>query len=269
MNDSNYMASTMLLGMARIIPIVLFAAAGWFVFIKLPFFVFLKVLKNSRGQNLQPVIPEYKVEPDSHEFKPGYNVANYEAFLRRSRRGKDEDDRVKKEIEEYMQYREAQKNETPEQKKERQESNERRKKYAEELKARAEEQMRAKQEQKIRQKEAEKVEKERAARVERERVAREEKERKDREEKQYQEYFNRKSRKENTSSFKQDSPEALFNIKPGENFTQEELKKKYRELLKQHHPDKVASEGTQVRKLADKKTQDINSAYEKLKSKAA
>jgi hypothetical protein len=124
MNNSDYMATTMLLGMAKIIPVVLFAAAGWFVFIKLPFFVFLKVLKNSRGQNFQPVVPEYKVEHDSNEYKPGYNVANYQAFLRRSRRGQDEDDRIKKEIEEYMQYQEAQKNETPEQNNERLELNE-------------------------------------------------------------------------------------------------------------------------------------------------
>jgi DnaJ like chaperone protein len=65
------------------------------------------------------------------------------------------------------------------------------------------------------------------------------------------------------------SPEAVFNLKPGETFTKGELKKRYHELLKGCHPDKVAALDPEFKKLADKRTKDINMAYEKLKSRAA
>lgn len=62
--------------------------------------------------------------------------------------------------------------------------------------------------------------------------------------------------------------EEIFGLRPGEKFTQDELKKRYRELLKGTHPDKVAALDPDFKKLADKKTKEINTAYEKLKSKA-
>lgn len=62
--------------------------------------------------------------------------------------------------------------------------------------------------------------------------------------------------------------EEIFGYKPGDKFTQDDLKKRYRELLKGTHPDKVAALDPDFKKLADKKTKDINTAYEKLKSKA-
>lgn len=65
------------------------------------------------------------------------------------------------------------------------------------------------------------------------------------------------------------SAEEIFELKPGQSFTQSELKKKYLELLKQNHPDKVAQMGPDFKKLAEKKTKDINQAYAKLKAKAA
>lgn len=65
------------------------------------------------------------------------------------------------------------------------------------------------------------------------------------------------------------SPEAVFNLRPGETFTKGELKKRYHELLKGCHPDKVAALDPEFKKLADKRTKDINMAYEKLKSRAA
>lgn len=64
------------------------------------------------------------------------------------------------------------------------------------------------------------------------------------------------------------APEALFDIKTGQKITKEELKKKYHELLKQNHPDKVAALSPEFRKLADKKTKQINEAYEKLLKRA-
>lgn len=65
-----------------------------------------------------------------------------------------------------------------------------------------------------------------------------------------------------------ESPETLFDIKTGQKISKEELKKKYHELLKQNHPDKVASLSAEFRKLADKKTKQINEAYEKLLKRA-
>jgi len=65
------------------------------------------------------------------------------------------------------------------------------------------------------------------------------------------------------------SAENLFNFKSGEKFTKEELKKRYHELLRQNHPDRVASMGADFKKLAEQNTKDINKAYEKLKAKAS
>jgi hypothetical protein len=65
------------------------------------------------------------------------------------------------------------------------------------------------------------------------------------------------------------TPEEIFSIKPGEQMTQSDLKKRYFELLKQNHPDRVASMGHDFKKLAEKNTKEINKAYEKLKKKAS
>ena len=63
--------------------------------------------------------------------------------------------------------------------------------------------------------------------------------------------------------------ESIFQFSAGQRFTKNELKKRYRDLLKQSHPDKVAALGEDFKKLAEMKTKEINSAYEKLKPKAA
>ena len=49
------------------------------------------------------------------------------------------------------------------------------------------------------------------------------------------------------------------------NATDEEVKKAYRKLALEHHPDKVAALGEDVRKAAEKKFQEINAAYETIK----
>jgi DnaJ like chaperone protein len=63
--------------------------------------------------------------------------------------------------------------------------------------------------------------------------------------------------------------EELFELKPGQTYSQQELKKKYYDLLKMNHPDKVASMGPDFKKMAEMKTKDINTAYMKLKKLAA
>lgn len=48
--------------------------------------------------------------------------------------------------------------------------------------------------------------------------------------------------------------------------TDEEVKKAYREMAKKHHPDRVSHLGEDVRKSAEEKLQEINSAYEMIKA---
>lgn len=57
---------------------------------------------------------------------------------------------------------------------------------------------------------------------------------------------------------------AIFQLKESEAFTQEELKKRYRDLLKMNHPDKVASLSDEFKELAHLKTKEINDAYDLL-----
>lgn len=65
------------------------------------------------------------------------------------------------------------------------------------------------------------------------------------------------------------TPESVFELRPGEKLSREELKARYHDLLKQSHPDRVASMGPDFRKLAEKKTKELNDAYAKLKNKAS
>lgn len=65
------------------------------------------------------------------------------------------------------------------------------------------------------------------------------------------------------------TPEEIFSLRPNEVISKTELKKRYFELIKQNHPDRVASMGADFKKLAEKNTKEINKAYDKLKNKAA
>lgn len=46
--------------------------------------------------------------------------------------------------------------------------------------------------------------------------------------------------------------------------TEVEIQKRYRELIKQYHPDKVAHLGAEFQQIAHQKTVEIQSAYEKI-----
>ena len=63
--------------------------------------------------------------------------------------------------------------------------------------------------------------------------------------------------------------EILFDLAPGQLIKKGELKRKYHELLMTHHPDKVASLAPEFKRMAEIKTKEINSAYTRLKKKAA
>jgi hypothetical protein len=62
---------------------------------------------------------------------------------------------------------------------------------------------------------------------------------------------------------------ALFNFHPGAPINRKELKKRYHQLLRENHPDKVAAQGHAKNKLAEKRTKEINQAYEELKKRAS
>ena len=49
--------------------------------------------------------------------------------------------------------------------------------------------------------------------------------------------------------------------------TPEEIKKRYRELMTQYHPDKVRSMGDEIREVAERKAKEINEAYDYFRKK--
>jgi uncharacterized short protein YbdD (DUF466 family) len=56
----------------------------------------------------------------------------------------------------------------------------------------------------------------------------------------------------------------LFGYKENEVIDPKELKKRYLELIKKNHPDKVDSMSEDFKKLAEKNTKEINEAYKRL-----
>ena len=48
----------------------------------------------------------------------------------------------------------------------------------------------------------------------------------------------------------------------GDEATFDDVRRAYREHVKQYHPDKVAHLGAELRKLAEMKTKEFNSAYQ-------
>ncbi len=58
---------------------------------------------------------------------------------------------------------------------------------------------------------------------------------------------------------------ALLGVRP--DATMEEIKQAYRQRIAEYHPDKVASLGIELRRLADEMTSKINQAYAELKAR--
>ena len=63
------------------------------------------------------------------------------------------------------------------------------------------------------------------------------------------------------------SPYEVLGIKAGA--SRSEITAKYREMVRQYHPDKVANLGPELRELAEQRMKEINAAYDYLKRYAS
>lgn len=199
MDVSQYYITTLMNAATKIGPLLAFIIGGYFLFVKLPFFFFLKNMNISKK--------EYEQQNPNLDYQKDYSVKNYEDFQRRMKL--------------MNTSKEAPKLKAPEAKKE---------------EAKKEEPKKEKKKEEPKQQKKQEFKQERKTEVKKDKP-------------------------------QEKSAEVIFEIKPG--FTKEELRKRYHELLRQNHPDKVANLGEDFKKLADQNTKEINKAYEKLKSKAA
>ena len=199
---AEYYVTTLMNAAMKLGPLLLFIVAGYFIFIKLPFFFFL------RNMNITKKEFEQKLPAD---FQKDYTVDNYKDFQKRMKLLSPD---------KSSQKNQAKPNES------------------------------AKREE--RRKEEKKTESKERRRDDRKEERREE-----------------PKREPKKPVKKEQTPEEIFELSPGQKLTKEELRKRYYELLKKNHPDRVASMGAEFKTLAEKNTKEINSAYDKLKSKAA
>lgn len=242
--QADYLTNTMILGMAKLIPLILFSVAGYFIFIKLPFWIFLRVLRASKG------LPAYEMARfswESPQYKPDYGVNNYEAFLRKQKRAQEAEAIYQKQVLAERAHLQESRQESTHAGVD-SEANERRKRYAEELRLKSEAQTRRREEERQQREAAQRARAEEARRAKAERERQEEESRRPR---------------------RDEGLEAIFSFKTGESFSRSELKKRYFSLLKTHHPDRFETQGQEAKLQAEMRTKEINSAYERLLSRAA
>jgi preprotein translocase subunit Sec63 len=75
----------------------------------------------------------------------------------------------------------------------------------------------------------------------------------------------RETPKDEDSSRKSSRQDAytILGVRRGDTF--DEIRRAYRERMKEYHPDKVAGLGSELRELAEHKAKEINMAFEELK----
>lgn len=179
MDYPSYIVNTLSVSIGKIAPILLTIGAGYLLFIKLPFFIFLKVLKSSHA----PVA----------EFQTNVtDLGDFRSQVEDKKRIEAERIRIQKEKIKFnqdykFQYKEQKKKEAP-------------------------------------------------------------------------------KKPDPIPQSKANAAERIFNLEAGATISKSELKKKYHNLLKTSHPDKVSFE---LKSEAEARTKEINSAYQKLKSRAA
>ncbi len=74
-----------------------------------------------------------------------------------------------------------------------------------------------------------------------------------------------KQKSGNQPSSQMSESQACSILKVSPQASNEEIKAAYLKIIKEYHPDRVANLGDELKELAEKKTQEINSAYNFLK----
>jgi DnaJ-domain-containing protein 1 len=83
----------------------------------------------------------------------------------------------------------------------------------------------------------------------------------------YQKKSNQDEQKQQTKSYTKSDEYYYKILEVNQNFTNEEIKKAYKQLIIQYHPDKTTNLGIEIQNLAKKKTQEINEAYNFIRKK--
>jgi hypothetical protein len=202
MDPATYYATTLTNAAKNLGPIILYLLAGYFIFIKLPFMLMVKVNKENKPKVEEDKSAKLENKPELK--KPQDTTIKIDSMSHHDRmqqRAKEIDEQIKR--------------------KEKEREDER---------------------------------------------LRQEKKKADRENAKAQEEAEKK-RKEAAKNAPPLTPAAkVFDFKLGEEITKKELKKRYHKLLRENHPDKV---GEERKAVAEKKTKEINSAYEELEKKAS
>jgi len=60
-----------------------------------------------------------------------------------------------------------------------------------------------------------------------------------------------------------DDPYAMLGVAPAA--SDEELEQAYRRLMSEYHPDRVANAAKEIRDIADRRTREINQAYDSIR----
>lgn len=92
---------------------------------------------------------------------------------------------------------------------------------------------------------------------------------KQKEEKKEEEKKEEKKKEEKKATPRPQVKKDFPGFRPEDLASKESLKKRYIELIKENHPDRVASMGKEFKDLAEKNTKEINETYERLKKKAS
>ena len=80
-----------------------------------------------------------------------------------------------------------------------------------------------------------------------------------------QQLRNRDAEKSPKPAKKQASSKAYETLGIAPGATMKEIKKAYQALIQKYHPDRVADMGPELKDVAEKRTKEINAAYEELK----
>ena len=80
-----------------------------------------------------------------------------------------------------------------------------------------------------------------------------------------QQLRNRDAEKSPKTTKKQASSKAYETLGIAPGATMKEIKKAYQALIQKYHPDRVADMGPELKDVAEKRTKEINAAYEELK----